>query len=608
MTTTTKKPGLTPLAKGLIGAALTVSAIAATRHFVPSLFGGGKSTAAPSVPPKADLRPTTQEAKSTAVVPTIAPPTSTRAGCTDHSEVRMLIWAWNAQQGLLFANGGPQAVEGSLMCKHGVNLKLIRQDMVDQMQAELIKCAAELGRGHADCTGGAHYVAIMGDGSAAFLAALEPELAKVCPDCRAEIIGSAGYSRGEDKFMGLPAWKQNPAAARGGLIAGYLRDGDWNIAMKWAGDNAICNNADETTYDPGCLNWVAASDYIDAGQKYVGNYCEDRPVVAGGKRTGKTAHVCVNGVVTWTPGDVNVAQGRGGLVSIASTREYIYQMPNVIIGLHRYDQNHRDQTIGLLAAMTDGGQQVKQNAAARKRAAEISAQVYGEKDAAYWAKYYDVVSERDKQGVQVDLGGSSVNNLADNLHLFGIADKSGVERSIFAATYTVFGSIVVHYYPKLVPSFPRVGTIVDTTYLEQLAARTEPAAPADVPTYSAVDPANPEVLARKSWSITFATGSDHFTPQAMKTLEELYAQTVVTQTIVEIDGHTDADGDAEANRELSRRRALAVRDYMIKRAPVSFPEARFRIFGHGEDSPVAANDSPAHKAQNRRVEIVMRTR
>jgi len=611
MTTTTKNvSGLTPLAKGLLGAALFATAIGATRHFAPDLFGGSTNThaAAPTIPPKAKLHEDAKSQVAATPTPIVAPPTSTRAGCPDKAETRMLIWAWNAQQGLLFANGGSQAVDGSLMCKHGVNLKLIRQDMVDQMQAELIKCASELGKGHADCTGGAHYVAIMGDGAAAFLAALEPELAKVCADCRAEIIGSAGYSRGEDKFMGPAAWRDSPASAGGGLVAGYLRDGDWNIAMKWAGDNGICNNPDETTYDKQCLNWVAASDYIDAGQKYIAGYCEDRPVVSNGKRTGAKAHVCVNGVVTWTPGDVNVARERGGLVSIASTREYHYQMPNVVIGLHQYNQAHRDQVIGFLGAMTEGGQQVKQSSAARKRAAEISAAVYGEKDAEYWAKYFDVVSERDKQGQLVELGGSSVNNLADNLHLFGVADGGGVKQSIFAATYNVFGKIVVHYYPKLVPSFPRVDSIVDTSYLEKLAATQPSTAPAEIPTYSSVDPAEPQVLARKSWMINFRSGLAEFTPEALSTLDELYAQTVVTHTIVEVEGHTDADGDAEPNRELSRRRALAVRDYMMKRSSVSFPEARFRVSGFGEDRPAAPNDTAANKAKNRRVEIVMRSR
>ena len=121
-------------------------------------------------------------------------------------------------------------------------------------------------------------------------------------------------------------------------------------------------------------------------------------------------------------------------------------------------------------------------------------------------------------------------------------------------------------------------------------------------------PEDTHVLARKSWRINFRTGSDQFTPDALKTLDELYAQTVVTHTIVEIEGHTDADGEAEANRELSRRRALAVRDFMAKRSAVSFPEARFRVTGFGEDQPVAPNDSPVNKAKNRRVEIVMRSR
>jgi outer membrane protein OmpA-like peptidoglycan-associated protein len=151
--------------------------------------------------------------------------------------------------------------------------------------------------------------------------------------------------------------------------------------------------------------------------------------------------------------------------------------------------------------------------------------------------------------------------------------------------------------------------VVDTSYLVDLSVKS-PVAPAEVPVYAATDPreSDKEVVGRKNWRINFASGSDRLTADGEKTIDELYAQLVVTATIVEINGHTDADGDAEANRELSRRRALAVRDYLVRRSSVSFPESRFRVMGFGEDSPLVANDTAANKAKNRRVEIVMRSR
>src|SRR5262245_46755152 len=71
-------------------------------------------------------------------------PVSADAGCADKPEVRMLIWAWNAQAGALLANGGAQATKGSLMCERGVNLRFIRQDDGGKMQEDLVAFATEL--------------------------------------------------------------------------------------------------------------------------------------------------------------------------------------------------------------------------------------------------------------------------------------------------------------------------------------------------------------------------------------------------------------------------------------------------------------------------------
>src|SRR5947208_3622818 len=269
------------------------------------------------------------------------------SACAGKPEVRFYIWAWNAQMGMILANGGKQAGPQSPMCKHGVNLKLIREDNTDQMQALMATFAEGLKKGEAQPPNGAHFVAIMGDGSAVFLKGLNDRLRKLGPEYTAAVVGSAGYSRGEDKFMGPAAWKKDPSKAKGGLVAGVLRDGDWNIALKWLGDNKIPNNPDETSYDPNALNWVAASDYIDAAQKYVSGFCTELKNV----KTGQKEKHCVDGVVTWTPGDVTAAEKKGGLVSIVSTKEYRSQMPHVIIGRRRWMGQNRKLVSGLLSAL-----------------------------------------------------------------------------------------------------------------------------------------------------------------------------------------------------------------------------------------------------------------
>jgi len=556
-----------------------------------------------TVPKRVDL-PVLNPSIASNVAP--APQPGSAPGCTSEPEVRMLVWAWNAQMGLMFATGGPQATSGSLMCKERVNLKLLRQDDSGKMQEALVAFATELKGGNANPSKGAHFVAIMGDGSAAFLKGVNDTLRRLGSNYIARVVGSGGFSRGEDKLLGPPEWKGNPAASRGSLVAGVLRDGDWNIAQKWLGDNQLCSNPDEKTYDANCMNWVNASDYLDAPEKYIANYCEDRPVVAAGKKTGETKHICVNGVVTWTPGDVNAAQKRGGLVSIVSTKEYTSQMPHVVIGIDKWMQDNRRTVEGMLKAMFDGADQVKAVTGALHVGGAVSTAVYNEKntDAAYWEKYFIGVTERDKQGIMVDLGGSTVNNLADNLQIFGLAPGSA---NLFAATYTVFGDIVVSQYPDLVPSYPKVKEILDTSYIQAVAQRSGPGTPAETRQFPASEPVQ-NVVSRKSWHINFDTGKATFSAGAKGDLDQLLRDLLVAGgTVVEVHGHTDNLGSVDTNQKLSEERAFAVKSWLEQQSSTNFPAGRVRIFAHGSTNPLAPNSTLEGRAQNRRVDIVLGT-
>jgi len=67
---------------------------------------------------------------------------------------------------------------------------------------------------------------------------------------------------------------------------------------------------------------------------------------------------------------------------------------------------------------------------------------------------------------------------------------------------------------------------------------------------------------------------------------------------IELDGHSDNSGNRLLNRDLSRRRALAVQEYLVANGvPVEQITLRF----HGERYPLVANSSEANRAKNRRV-------
>jgi outer membrane protein OmpA-like peptidoglycan-associated protein len=534
------------------------------------------------------------------------------------TQIRGAIWEWNAQMGLLFATGGATTTQGSLMAKRNVNLALYRQDDTSKMQEDLIACAKELHDGSQQCSTGANFVVIMGDGSGQFAAAVNPQLAKLGPQYKVKVIGSVGYSRGEDAFLADPAVKKNPQAAKGILVEGVLRDGDWNIAMNWAQANSIPNNPDEKTYDPDALNWVNAPDYNTAAADYVAGKCEDRKVVKDGHPTGATKHVCVTAIVTWTPGDVTAVTQKGGVVKVVSSKQYRSQMPAVILGPGKFFADNRDETTNMLAAIFEGSDQVRAFPVSLHKAAFIAKTVYNDEGDAtshngdFWFNYFKGVQQTDAQGNRVELGGSAVNGLEDNLILFGI--KSGYADN-FKATYTIFGNIATQQYPDIFKTtpIPPVGEVEDKSYITNaqavLSGNGEQAAEADTPSYQQAANSG-ETIGNRDYHINFQTGSATLTQDGEQVVRELRDSIALTNAFVKIDGYTDNTGSDTINIPLSQSRASAVASYLHRLAPQNFPtggpNVRFKVDGHGSQNPACpGNATPECKAQNRRVKITL---
>jgi len=74
-------------------------------------------------------------------------------------------------------------------------------------------------------------------------------------------------------------------------------------------------------------------------------------------------------------------------------------------------------------------------------------------------------------------------------------------------------------------------------------------------------------------------------------------------SIIEVQGHTDNTGSSAYNLNLSQQRAQSVTSIL---AANGVSQARLRAVGMGEDRPIASNLTPEGRAQNRRVDIIIR--
>lgn len=101
--------------------------------------------------------------------------------------------------------------------------------------------------------------------------------------------------------------------------------------------------------------------------------------------------------------------------------------------------------------------------------------------------------------------------------------------------------------------------------------------------------------------VNFETDSATLTPSSHATLDRV-AQSLndYPEVRVEIAGHTDSEGSADHNMELSAARADSVKRYLVSRG---VDASRLVAKGHGQTMPVADNDTAAGRAKNRRVEL-----
>lgn len=519
-------------------------------------------------------------------------------------EIRGEVMGWNAQMGLMYGVGGTTTSKGSIAEELGLNIKLSVQNSTSTQGNDLYAFAQALHNGESNPSVGATFIGWMGDGVPSYFTGLESRLKKdFGPDYVPVVVDFAGASFGEDKWLVKKKYQND---ARGSVNVGVIRDGDWNVAVIKSQLNGWDVNNDNTTYDRTKVNFIPApnDDYMEAAKAYIGGQQVKLAVVENGHRTGKDTMVNITGVVTWFPGDAEAVQKKGGLVCIASTKDFAAQMPCAIIMIKKWAQDNKDLVTKFCEMVGRGGDQVKAHEEALEFGAKVSDAVYQDQvmHADDWEKGYKSYDITDDDGNVVSIGGSRVFNLADAANYTGVDGTKDDYKSV----YNTFGKICTEAYPTVVPNFPDYNEVTDWSYLKAAYEKNKGQGGG----VSKVDfsrASKGQVVGDANYSINFNTGSATINPSSYKVLDDIANKLVIANDLfIDISGHTDNTGNDATNQTLSEARAAAVAAY-LKGKNEDF-EQRIHSEGDGSTRPVhpgVDQNSPSERAKNRRVEIVL---
>jgi outer membrane protein OmpA-like peptidoglycan-associated protein len=518
--------------------------------------------------------------------------------------VRIGGYAWNAQSGIIVANGGAKTSKGSLMEKNGVRLEMVRQDWLSELRNLQMKFVDEFDKGNNNPSEGVAGIMIMGDGVPFYISSAQQALDDKYGKGKYQLqaIAAIGLSYGEDKLIGPPSWKMNPQSMKGALVSAVIGDGDWVTTVNYAFANGLKVNPDPTTYDADAVNFLASAndDYIESAKELIKSQQEGWTIplkeVKDGKLTGKTINKKVDGCATWTPGDKMVFDKLTGFTDVVSTREFNNQMATTLIFLRQWTDNNKDVVGKILRSAYTATNQMKQYDSWRKKASETTAKTFGMETPAYW---YDMFKGQkgEKNGISYNMGGSRVFNLADANQYYGISDGTNRYKAVYDQVSRYLKELNPAGFNQNVKRVVPYEEAVNTTFLKEIK---DIDAGATYTTDYSQKATN--VVASGEWRINFDVGRASIRPEAEDVLEQIYNLLIQAEdSKLELVGHTDNTGTQDANYSLSAARAEAVKNYLVKKG---IPVNRFqKVDGKGQDEPIAENSTAAGKAKNRRVVI-----
>ena len=203
----------------------------------------------------------------------------------------------------------------------------------------------------------------------------------------------------------------------------------------------------------------------------------------------------------------------------------------------------------------------------------------------------------DADTVSGMLSGLKLTGYADNAQFYGLAGGKAHYETLFDTAFIIWRK------KGLVTRPVEAKDWADTRFVQALAA-SYPGAHVEEPKMAKKAPSvKDRAIINKQIQIHFTPGSDEIMPGSFIVLDALGdTMTSFGNTYLRVEGNTDATGSPTGNMTLSERRALAVKNYLVKNFP-NIDANRFQTIGRGAQNPVADNATEAGRQLNRRTDI-----
>jgi NitT/TauT family transport system substrate-binding protein len=213
---------------------------------------------------------------------------------------------------------------------------------------------------------------------------------------------------------------------------------------------------------------------------------------------------------------------------------------------------------------------------------------------------YEVVARAlklDTDTVSGMLSGLKLTPFADNAQFYGLTGPKAHYETLFDTAFVIWRK------KGLVDKSVDAKGWADTRFLQAVASNYPGQKVEEAPVVAKAPSEKDVPILHQQIQIQFTPGSDEIMPGSYLLLDKLgETMTSFGSTVLRIEGNTDSTGSASGNLTLSERRALSVKNYIVKNFP-NIPPTRFQTIGRGSTNPIAENTTEAGRQQNRRTDI-----